>query len=155
MKPVIYSIVVLIAALVIISLASIYSKNRTPQVAIGLNDDGQFYELSDKPNCISTQTSYIEKKVAPLEFKGSLKDSKGAIYQALEAYGGIEIVEDTDTYVYCIATTSLMRYKDDVEFLFDETEQLIHYRSSSRAGYSDMGLNKERYDRIVKLYYGE
>jgi uncharacterized protein (DUF1499 family) len=45
-----------------------------------------------------------------------------------------------------------MRYRDDVEFWLDTESQQVHYRSSSRAGYSDMGLNRKRYNKIAELY---
>ena len=51
-----------------------------------------------------------------------------------------------------IFTSGKMKYNDDVEFLFDDANELVHYRSNSRVGYSDMGLNKERYLKIVDLY---
>ena len=37
---------------------------------------------------------------------------------------------------------------DDTEFLFDEEKMVIHIRSSSRLGYSDMGVNRSRIEKI-------
>ncbi len=45
-----------------------------------------------------------------------------------------------------------MRFKDDLEFLFDEKEKLVHFRSESRLGHSDLGLNRKRYNELVNLY---
>ena len=41
-----------------------------------------------------------------------------------------------------------MGYVDDVEFTFDETAQVIHFRSSSRLPYWDWGVNRERMEEI-------
>lgn len=73
----------------------------------------------------------------------------------METYGSIVINEETETYIYAVATTCRMNYHDDMELYFDETKALVHYRSGSRAGYSDMGLNRERYDVISKAYRQE
>lgn len=141
----------IIGGLIILMFGGIYYQNRKPQVKLGVND-GLFYELSDKDNCVSTQTSYQEKRVDTIPFDESLNASKERMKEAFEAYGGIEIKEETDRYIYAVATTKLMRFHDDIELYFDEEEQVIHYRSSSRAGSSDMGLNRQRYDRLVELY---
>lgn len=45
-----------------------------------------------------------------------------------------------------------MKYHDDIEIYFDDSTKLIQYRSASRAGYSDMGLNRERYEKLVEAY---
>jgi len=41
-----------------------------------------------------------------------------------------------------------MRYVDDVELRLDENKQLIHVRSASRVGHSDLGANRKRVARI-------
>jgi uncharacterized protein (DUF1499 family) len=35
-----------------------------------------------------------------------------------------------------------------VEFWFDENAKVIHVRSASRIGHSDLGVNRERVDEI-------
>jgi uncharacterized protein (DUF1499 family) len=37
-----------------------------------------------------------------------------------------------------------------VEFLIDPDGKLIHFRSASRTGYSDMGVNRKRMTEIEK-----
>lgn len=41
-----------------------------------------------------------------------------------------------------------MRYVDDVELRLDGNKQLIHTRSASWVGYSDLGANWKRVGRI-------
>ena len=54
-----------------------------------------------------------------------------------------------------IFITPVMRFRDDVEFLLDEEAQVVHVRSASRVGHSDMGLNRRRYEAIRQHYLGE
>lgn len=146
--------ITVIIVLVLLMIGFIAIQNRKPQVKLGVVN-GKFYEIQNKPNGVSTQTNYEDKRVQPLPFKESLEISKKAMKEALNKYGNIEIVEETDVYIYGVATTGKMKYHDDLEVYFDEENKMIHYRSASRAGYSDMGLNRMRYDDIVKLYSGK
>jgi uncharacterized protein (DUF1499 family) len=41
-----------------------------------------------------------------------------------------------------------MGFVDDVEFYLDETSQVIHVRSASRLGQSDLGVNRQRIEAI-------
>ena len=62
-------------------------------------------------------------------------------------------VKETENYIYAEFTTAIMRYVDDVEFYFPD-EKVIHIRSASRIGYSDMGLNRKRIEKIRQLFKG-
>ena len=141
----------ILSVLIVLAAGNIALQNRRPQVPLGLVD-GKFQEITSKPNCVSTQTSFEDKRVEPLAFKGSLDASKKAIKNAFDAYGAIDVKEEKQNYIYAVATTGTMRYHDDIEVYFDTTSNQVHFRSSSRAGYSDMGLNRERYDAIAKVY---
>ena len=45
-------------------------------------------------------------------------------------------------------TSLIFRFVDDVEFLLDENEHVIHVRSASRVGHSDLGANRQRVERL-------
>lgn len=143
--------VYIILGLVAVMGGRIYFQNKKPQIELGLVN-GKLREIPSKPNCVSTQTAQEEKRVNPLPFKDSVASSKEAMKKALASYGDIEIVDESDNYIYAIATTGKMKYHDDIEIYFDEAEGVIQYRSASRAGYGDMGLNRNRYDAIAKNY---
>lgn len=44
--------------------------------------------------------------------------------------------------------TPLMRFRDDVQLRFDADAGVIHVRSSSRLGISDMGTNRRRVETL-------
>jgi uncharacterized protein (DUF1499 family) len=46
----------------------------------------------------------------------------------------------------------MLGFVDDVEFMVDEPQQLIHFRSASRVGYSDLGVNRQRMEEIRRRY---
>jgi uncharacterized protein (DUF1499 family) len=40
---------------------------------------------------------------------------------------------------------------DDVEFVFDDEAKTIHFRSASRTGYGDLGVNRARMEQVRAL----
>jgi uncharacterized protein (DUF1499 family) len=44
---------------------------------------------------------------------------------------------------------------DDVEFVFEDETKTIHFRSASKTGYSDFGVNRNRMEEIRRLLNGK
>jgi uncharacterized protein (DUF1499 family) len=61
----------------------------------------------------------------------------------------VDVVETRPNYVHAVFTSRLMRFKDDVEFVFDTEAGVIHFRSASRVGRSDWGVNRDRMERFT------
>ena len=129
----------------------LFLQNQNPKIELELRDN-KLKEIPDKKNAVSTQTIYKDKLITPLPLKNTLEESKEAMKKAMDSYGGIEIKNEKNNYIYAVATTGKMRYHDDIEIFFDQENNKIQYRSSSRVGYSDLGLNRERYNKISELY---
>lgn len=140
-----------IAALIIIIIVQMVVKNSIVPSTIGIIN-GELAPLPKSPNCVSSFAIDKDKYVEPLPFVGDFETSKAKLLEEMSNYGDMEIITDDGTYMHIVFTTGKMKYHDDVELLFDLTLQKINYRSASRVGYSDMGLNKERYSEIKMKY---
>ncbi|MGH4123952.1 MAG: DUF1499 domain-containing protein [Clostridium sp.] len=140
-----------IGAMAVIVIYMLVKNNLTPK-NLGVNK-GKLAQMPNKPNAVSSETEEKDKKVEALVFKGNLKNSKDMIIKVIENYGNAKIIKKETNYIYAIFTTGIMKYHDDVEFYFDESKKLIQIRSASRIGYSDMGLNRERYNKLREFYY--
>jgi uncharacterized protein (DUF1499 family) len=149
-KKIMTTIVIVIAVFIAANFGRIYYQNSQAS-ELGV-ENGQLAPVSSKPNNVSTQAEDEAKKVTPLPMKASIAATMEAIKQAVNQYGGATIQSESETYLYVIFTTSLMKYHDDVEFWIDEVNGVVHFRSASRAGYSDMGLNRKRYDALAAIY---
>jgi uncharacterized protein (DUF1499 family) len=114
--------------------------------------DGKLASLPSSPNGISTQTSTLTKQVEPLPIKSGVAETKILILECLAKIGGNKIVVQANDYIHAVFTSRLMRFKDDVEFYIDESAGQVHFRSSSRIGYSDLGVNRKRYHALRALY---
>ena len=100
------------------------------------------------PNCVSSQEKISQHRIQPITFEGSLKHSKERLYLVINAMHGTRIITQEDVYWHVEFTTQLLRFIDDVEFYFDESQSLIHVRSASRQGYWDLGVNRRRVETI-------
>jgi uncharacterized protein (DUF1499 family) len=65
---------------------------------------------------------------------------------------GARIVESKPDYLYAQFTTRVMRFVDDVEFWFSQSDNVIHVRSASRVGRRDFGVNRQRVEAIRARY---
>jgi uncharacterized protein (DUF1499 family) len=112
---------------------------------LGLKD-GALADCPDSPNCVCSECEGSHK-MAPLKFNGGVDTAKAALKTVLNK-NGIRIVEEKENYLHAVATTPLMRFKDDLEFLLDADAKLIRFRSASRLGKSDLGKNRARLNEI-------
>ena len=67
----------------------------------------------------------------------------------------MQLVEEDETYLHYEATSLLLRFVDDVEFLFDDEAKTINFRSASRTGYGDLGVNRTRMEQVRALVGGK
>lgn len=144
------TVLIVVSLFIAGNFSRIYYQNS--QVPILGVYEGKLAGISKKPNNVSSQTEIKEKFVQPLPMKETVEKTVKAIESSIAIYGGGELKEKTEHYLYWVFTTRLMKYRDDVEFYIDTDSKLVHYRSSSRAGYSDMGLNRKRYNELASLY---
>lgn len=112
---------------------------------------GKLAPLSKKPNCVSTQTENAAKRLAPVVYQRAIEKQMEKVIDAFSAMPGAMIKQQTEDYAYVVFTSKLMRFKDDVEVFLDDAQKLLHFRSASRVGYSDLGVNRKRYEEFVGL----
>ena len=96
---------------------------------------------SEKPNCICTE--YPDDKA---HFSGAINTSAAdmdSIIKAIHSTGGVVNVT-SDNYIAATYTSKIFNYVADFEIRIDKKNNLIHIRSASRVGHSDMGANLKR-----------
>ena len=114
--------------------------------------DGRLPGCPDSPNCVSTQTEKTDYKIEPIAFAGTEDEAISKVKTILSKMTRMRVVSETENYLHATATTALMRYVDDVEFFYDVRAGLLHFRSASRVGYSDLGANRARMEAFRKLF---
>jgi uncharacterized protein (DUF1499 family) len=102
----------------------------------------------DTPNCVSSEGGTpADKLVAPLPAPGGRADLV-RLAAVVAAWPRTEVITTTPEYLHAESTSLLLRFVDDVEFRFDSAAQVIHVRSASRLGKSDLGVNRKRVEGI-------
>lgn len=128
---------------------SLFSFSGTRPTNLGVTN-GKLAACPNSPNCVSSQLAESDTThyIAPLSFQASGRQAIAALKSVVEGMERTEILNSTDDYFYAEFTTPIMGFVDDVEFYVDEAAKLIHVRSASRLGESDMGLNRKRVEEI-------
>ena len=107
------------------------------------------------PNCVSTQAQDESHDIAPIRYRKSKAEAKEALKEIIRSLPRMKLVEEDETYLHYEATSLLLRFVDDVEFLFDDETKTIHFRSASRTGYGDLGVNRKRMEQVCALVGGK
>jgi uncharacterized protein (DUF1499 family) len=110
--------------------------------------DGKLASCPSSPNCVSSQITDKAHAIEPLSFAGTVAGAHAALRTIILGMKRSQIITDTDFYVHAEFTSAIFRFVDDVEFWFDENAKVIHVRSASRIGNSDLGVNRERVEEI-------
>lgn len=112
--------------------------------------NGELRLCGDKPNCVCSLNRDDGHKVEPIVL--STSESKklwASIQQTLGTEKNVKLVSNTEDYLHFEYTTPLMGFVDDVELhRSNEQPMVIQIRSASRVGYSDLGANKKRIEKI-------
>jgi len=116
--------------------------------------DGKLAPCPDTPNCVSSQSTDREHGIEPLPFTKTPAEAMAALERTILAMKRTRIVARTDQYLHVEFTSFLWRFVDDVEFFVDARARVIHLRSASRLGKSDLGVNRERVEAIRAAWKG-
>jgi uncharacterized protein (DUF1499 family) len=109
---------------------------------------GQLLACPNTPNCVNSQSLDAEHGIAPLAFNSSPEDAFKALKTVVKSFKQSKVEQETDNYLYAEFTIPVVGFVDDVEFLLDKDAKVIHVRSASRLGESDLGVNRKRIETI-------
>jgi uncharacterized protein (DUF1499 family) len=138
-------IVLIVGALAMMSLFSGKPSN------LGVTN-GRLADCPSSPNCVSTQAGDAEHRMEPIPFTGSSDEAMQRIKTLVAEMPRTKIVTVADNYLHVEFRSAFFRFVDDVEFLVDSETQIIHFRSASRVGHSDLGVNRHRMEQIRKAF---
>jgi uncharacterized protein (DUF1499 family) len=106
----------------------------------------------DSPNCVSTKSTDAGRAMPPLTYLKSAEESMKRLVAVVREMKRAVIVSATPSYLHVEFRSALFRFVDDVQFVLDDSARVIHFRSASRTGYYDFGVNRRRMQEISDLY---
>jgi len=111
---------------------------------------GRLAPCRPSPNCVCSQVDRTDREhyIEPIPFRGTTLEAMAAVRRAVMQTERAGVIEEGPNYVYAEFRTRFLRFVDDVEFGFDPGRGVIHVRSASRLGRSDLGVNRARIERL-------
>lgn len=113
--------------------------------------DGRLAGCPSSPNCVSSQDD-DGHRIAALMFTGDPDAAFDRLKLVFGRRSDTTIMEEKPGYVRVELRTTF--FVDDGEFLLDRVGRVIHVRSASRLGYSDLGKNRSRMEEIRSQFNG-
>ncbi len=117
--------------------------------------DNRLAACPDSPNCVCTFCDSEEHASAPYRYRKTLDEAKVVLKQVFSERSRTKLVQEEEAYLHYEVRSLLFRFVDDVEILFDDASKTIHFRSASRMGYSDFGVNRRRMEEVRSLLEGK
>jgi uncharacterized protein (DUF1499 family) len=114
--------------------------------------DGKLAALPAKPNSVSSQAKSAQQRVMPLRLSGESALAMNRLKDVVNNIAGTTLIDENEHYLYFECASKLLGFVDDLEFLCDPYEQVVHVRSASRLGYSDLGVNRKRIASIRRKF---
>jgi len=119
------------------------------------NGESVLVDCPGTPNCQCSEASRQSQRVDRIPVTKNPSQSIAVLARIIEGIKGMEVQLFDEKYLYATATTSLMKYVDDIEFLLSDDGQSIQVRSASRIGKADLGANARRIEIIRTAALGE
>ncbi len=157
MQKILVSLVVIVALCFILRAAiDKYSANRS---AVGLQQNEQGMPALDGCdgllNCTASTASNKKHLVEPLTYTSPAVEVISKLGNLISQQPGANIVTTEPYYLHATYRTKLLGYTDDLEVLLDQTNGVLHIRSASRLGKSDLGANRKRIEALREFVSGK
>ncbi|HXV27821.1 MAG TPA: DUF1499 domain-containing protein [bacterium] len=116
--------------------------------------EGRLAPCPSAPHCVSTQSEDPRHRLEPFRYVGSKDVMKKGLVQAIQSMPGAAVIEIQDDYLHAEFRSRIMKFVDDLEVYFEPGQKIIHFRSCSRKGYFDFGVNRKRVESLKNQLSG-
>ena len=131
-------ILLLIPVGVVVGLAVLSATADKPD-DLGVKD-GRLAPCPNTPNCVSSQAGDAHR-MDPIPYDGDPDEALARLRTVLALRPRTLVVEEKGRLPRAECVSLLFRFVDDVEFVLDRDAKVIHFRSASRVGRYDLGVN--------------
>ena len=126
-------------------------KNMNQQINTSTKLENKLFAPCPKtPNCVSSIDTSRAHFIQPLKFTGGARDAQYRLLQVLNGFDGARVLTFEENRIEAEFVSSIFRFVDDVTFYIDDRKKIIHVKSASRVGFSDLGVNRRRVEKIRK-----
>jgi uncharacterized protein (DUF1499 family) len=115
-------------------------------------ENGRLASCPSAPNCVSTQATDAVHHIEAISIDEAPEQAIERLKRVLVTVPRLKVFTERGDYLHAEATSVIFRFVDDVEFFVDREAQVIHFRSASRVGHSDLGKNRKRMEHIREAF---
>jgi uncharacterized protein (DUF1499 family) len=151
-KRALWALIALTAMLIVAGQASLFAGS--PPAAMGVSN-GRLAPPSATPNSVSSQAGLYPDhpqrsyaSMEPLRFSGDGAAAMQKLATVVRGLPGARVTAQDGDYLRAEATTRWLGFRDDIEFVLDRSASVIHFRSASRLGSDDLGVNRARMETV-------
>lgn len=110
----------------------------------------------DSPNCVCSQPAEASdgtNYMSPIPYEGTADAALERLKKLIDQdFPAATLVAQDGLWLRYEFVSAIVRFVDDVEFLADDETKQIHFRSASRVGYSDLGANRKRMQKLKAAF---
>jgi uncharacterized protein (DUF1499 family) len=107
-------------------------------------------DCPDSPNCVSSLAKNPKHHIEPFKLKKNHKTSWDIVQKTVGSLPRTKIVSADNTDIHAECRSMIFRFVDDLMLHLNPSNGIIHVRSASRTGYSDLGVNRRRVENLRK-----
>jgi uncharacterized protein (DUF1499 family) len=110
--------------------------------------DGRLAPCPRSPNCVCSDGPNGSQRVEPFRLRVPADDAWSVVVACVRALPRTRIEQEGRDYLHATCRSFLLRFADDLELHLRPAEGILAVRSASRVGYSDLGVNRRRVERL-------
>ncbi len=114
------------------------------------SESSGFLDCPDTPNCVSSLVKNSKYRVEPFKLKKDPKTSWDIVQEMVASLPRTKIVSADNSDIHAECRSMIFRFVDDLTLHLTPSNSIIHIRSVSRTGYSDLGVNRRRVENLRK-----
>ncbi|MBD6615001.1 DUF1499 domain-containing protein [Komarekiella sp. 'clone 1'] len=136
-------------AILLTLISSLIFPTATWAASSGLGvDNGHLSSCPVSNNCVVSQDADPKHAIEPIAYHVDHDAAREILLKVLTVVPRTEVIEQTPNYIHALSKSRIFKFVDDVEFYLPPNESVIHLRSASRVGESDLGVNRRRVEQI-------
>ena len=137
---------VMISVVVILGLV-LWARSVPRSQDLGVSAAGELASCDGASNCVSSMATNQDQFMEPWPYSGATEGARERLLLILRLLPNVKIIAEEETYLAAEFRVAQL-FIDDVEFLIDPQVRVVHFRSASRIGVGDFGVNRKRMQRI-------
>ncbi|HEX2164146.1 MAG TPA: DUF1499 domain-containing protein [Thermoanaerobaculia bacterium] len=106
----------------------------------------------DRPNCVSTEAADRRHRVPPIPFRGAPELALARMAAVIEAQPRATLRHREPGGLHAEFRSRVFAFVDDVDVEVDAAAGVLRFRSASRMGHWDLGVNRRRMKRLARAF---